>query len=158
MSAENILAFLHLLSAFWYVAGLVAVQISLVRAWQDAGLDVRAQSLEEASHYQGVLLVPGAIAAGTSGVFLWAQMDYNLITTGWLVLVEAFYIATLLVCLPLIGAGLRRARLAALQARRAGEATPELEQAMTDNVPLAFSGFATILLVLMTGVSVFKPF
>jgi len=63
---DNVLAFLHVLSAFWYVAGLVAVQISLVRAWQNAELEVRVQSLEEASHYQGVLLVPGAIAAGTA--------------------------------------------------------------------------------------------
>src|SRR5439155_22367060 len=52
----------HLLAALWYVAGLTAVQLSLVRAWQHDDIAVRADSLEEAAHYQGVLLVPGAIA------------------------------------------------------------------------------------------------
>ena len=158
MSAENIFLFLQLLSAFWYVAGLAAVQISLVRGWQSDDLRVRAESFDEASHYQGVLLVPGAIATGAAGVFLWAQMDYNLITTGWLLLLELLYIATLLVCLPVIGLGLRRVRLAALQARKAGRATPDLERAMADNVAIFFSGIATILLPVMTYLSVFRPF
>jgi len=158
VNAENILLFLQLLSAFWYVAGLSAVQISLVRGGQSDDLKVRAESFDEAWHYQGVLLVPGAIASGAAGVFLWAQMDYNLITTGWLLLLEVLYIVTLLVCLPLIGLGLRRVRLAALRARKAGRATPDLERAMADNVPLFFSGIATILLPAMTYLSVFRPF
>ncbi len=158
MNAANVFLFLQVLSAFWYVAGLAAVQISLVRGWQSDDLKVRAESFEEASHYQGVLLVPGAIATGATGVFLWTEMDYNLITTGWLVLLEVLYIVTLLICLPLIGLGLRGARLAALQARKAGRATPEMEQAMADNVPLFFGGIATILLSAMTYLSVFRPF
>lgn len=137
--------------------GLTAVQISLVRAWQHRELSVRADSLEEASHYQGILLVPGAIAAVSSGVFLWA-LDYNLITTPWLVVEEALFAVTLLVCLPLTGTGIRRARLAALQARRAGESTPELEAAMADGVPLVVMGIATLLVPIMAALSVFKPF
>ncbi|MDO8615504.1 MAG: DUF2269 family protein [Dehalococcoidia bacterium] len=157
MDAAEVFTFLHLLSVFWYVAGLAAVQIPLVRAWQSGEVTARWESLEEASHYQGVLLVPGAIAAVATGLFLWAQLDYSLVTTGWLIAVEALYIATLLVCLPLIGMGLRRARLAALQARRAGRTTPELEQAMADNVPLVFSGIATLLVPAMTALAVFRP-
>ncbi len=157
MNADNAFTLLHLLATFWYVSGLTAVQLALVRAWQGEEVKSRADSLEEASHYQGILLVPGAIASGASGLFLWAQLDYNLITTAWLLALEALYIVTLLVCLPLIGMGLRRARLAALQARKSGRATPELEQAMADNVPLVFSGIATILLPVMTYLSVFRP-
>lgn len=158
MNADNILAFLHLLAAFWYVMGLSAVQMALIRAWQTSELNVQLPALEEASHYQGVLLVPGAIAAVATGVFLWAQMDYSLISTGWLLVVEGLYIVTLLVCLPLIGMGLRRARLAALKARRAGGPVPELEQALADNVPLFFGGIATLLVPVITYLSIFKPF
>jgi len=118
----------------------------------------RAESFVEAAHYQGVLLVPGAIAVGASGLFLWAQMDYNLLSSGWLILLELIYVAVLLVCLPLTGMGLRRARLAALQARKRGGATPELELAMTDTVPLVFSGVATLAVPLMLLLSVFRPF
>jgi uncharacterized membrane protein len=158
VNADNILAFLHLLAAFWYVMGLSAVQMALIRAWQSGELNVQVAALEEASHYQGVLLVPGAIAGVATGVFLWAQLDYSLISTGWLLLVEGLYIVTLLVCLPLIGMGLRRARLAALKARRAGRTGPDLEQALADNVPLFFGGIATLLVPVITYLSIFKPF
>jgi len=154
---DDLLLFLHILAALWYVAGLTAVQLSLVRAWQHEDLAVRADSLEEASHYQGMLLVPGAIASASSGLFLWAQLDYNLISTPRLLVLEALYIATLLVCLPLVGIGLRRARLAALQARKSGRATPQQELAMSDSVPLIFAGVATLLVPVMAALSVFRP-
>lgn len=158
MTGDKLFVLLHLLASFWYVAGLVAVQIPLVRAWQSGEVTARLESLEEASHYQGVLLVPGGIAAVASGLFLWARLDYNFITTAWLLVLELMYILTLLVCLPLIGMGLRRARLAALKARRAGKSTPELEEAMADNVPLVFGGIATILVPAMAYFAVFRPF
>ena len=157
MSAQEALTFLHVLGSFWYVIGLTAVQISLVRAYQREDLKTRVDSIEEASHYQGILLVPGAIAAISSGVFLWA-LDYNLITTPWLVVLEVLFAVTLLVCLPLTGTGIRRARIAALRARRAGKSTPELDAAMTDGVPLVVMGLATALVPAAVALSVFKPF
>lgn len=147
----------HILSAFWYVGGLTAVQLACVRAWQNDELNARTEALEEASHYQGVLLVPGAIASVATGLFLWAQLDYALLTTPWLLALEALYIVTLLVCVPLGGIGLRRARIAALQARKAGRSTPELEQAMRDSVPLVFGGIAALLVPVMVYFSVFRP-
>lgn len=157
MDADEVFAFVHILGAFWYVAGLTAVQLSFVRAWQSKDLSVRADSIEEASHYQGMLLVPGAIVSVASGLFLWARLDYDLITTPWLLCLEALYIVTLLVCLPLTGIGLRRARVAALRARKAGGATPELEQAMSDGTPLVAGGIASLLVPLMAALSVFRP-
>ena len=157
MNADNLFLFIHILAAFWYVAGLTAVQLSLVRAWQAEPLDVRVDSFEEAAHYQGILLVPGAIASVASGLFLWAQLDYDLFTTPWLVALEALYIATLLVCLPLTGIGLRRARLAALQARKSGQPTSQQAQTMSDSGPLIAGGVATLLVPVMTALSVFRP-
>jgi uncharacterized membrane protein len=157
VDSDNAFLFIHILAAFWYVAGLTAVQLSLVRAWQSEALDVRADSLEEASHYQGILLVPGAIASIASGLFLWAQLDYDLLTTPWLLALEALYVITLLVCLPLTGIGLRRARLAALQARKTGRATPQQAQAMSDGGPLVAAGVATLLLPVMAALSAFRP-
>jgi uncharacterized membrane protein len=157
-TADNALALLHVLSAFWYVMGLTAVQLPMVRAWQTEDLDARAEGLREASHYQGVLLVPGAIAAVASGLFLWAQLGYNLVATGWLLLLETLYVVTILVCLPLIGMGLRRGRLAALQAQKSGSLTPELERALNDSVPLVFGGIATLLVPAMAFLSIFRPF
>ena len=157
MDSDKALIFIHILAAFWYIAGLTVVQLSLVRGWQSQSLDVQADSFEEASHYQGILLVPGAIASVASGLFLWAQLDYNLITTPWLLALEALYVLTLLACLPLTGIGIRRARLAALQARKAGRATSQQTQAMSDGGPLITTGVATLLVPVMTALSVFRP-
>lgn len=157
MTSEEALTFLHILAAFWYVIGLTAIQLSLVRAQQHESPSVKADSIEEASHYQGILLVPGAIAAVSTGVFLWA-LNYNLITTPWLLIVEILYIVTLLLFLPLTGAGLRRARTAALQVAKSESATPEQTAAMSDPIPLTLMGLATILVPIITALSVFKPF
>lgn len=138
--------------------GLTAVQIPMIRAWQTEDLDTRVEGLQEASHYQGVLLVPGGIAAVASGLFLWAQLGYNLVTTSWLLLLEALYVITIIVCLPVIGMGLRRGRLAALQAQKSGSVTPELERALSDSVPLVFAGIATLLVPAMAFLSIFRPF
>jgi hypothetical protein len=153
----DLLLFLHLLSAFWYVMGLAAVQLSWVRASRADELSVRIAGAEEASHYQGVLLVPGAIAAGFSGAFYWASRDYNLATTGWLLALEALYVVTLLGCLPLIGVGLRRARFAALKARRSPDAEAELSAALGDTAPLIVGALASALVVAMTALSAWRP-
>ncbi|MEX0800959.1 MAG: DUF2269 family protein [Dehalococcoidia bacterium] len=157
MIVDDTLTWLHIVAVFWYVMGLAAVQFPLIRGWRLEELRLRVAAFDEASHYQGLLLVPGVIAAGISGVFMWTQMDYNLITTGWLIALEALYIVSLLVCLPLIGLGLRRARIAALRAEKTGEVTPELEEALADNVPIVFSGIATLLLPVMACLAVFRP-
>ena len=52
----------HVLALVWYVAGLTAVQISLIRAMQAENMGIRSDSFEEAAYYQGMLLVPGGIA------------------------------------------------------------------------------------------------
>ncbi len=156
-TADEVFIFLHVLAAIWYAAGLTSVQLALVRGWQAPEVNIRVVAFGEAAHYQGLLLVPGAIAVATTGLFLWGQLDYNFVTTPWLLGVEAMYIVTLLVCIPLIGMGLRRARIAALIAEHRGEVTPELEEAMADSVPLAFGGIATILVPAMVALSVFRP-
>ena len=157
MNADNILAFLHLLAVVWYVAGLTAVLLPLVGAWRSGDLPYQVTAFGEAAQYQGTLLLPGAIAVGATGVFLWAEMGYNLVATGWLLVLEILYLIVLLVCVPLLGLGLRRVRLLSLQAAKAGEVTAELEEALSDNVSIVFGGIAVILLPVMVYLSVFKP-
>ncbi len=156
---DKLFLFAHVMSLVWYVAGLTAVQISLIRAQQAENMGSRADSFDESAHYQGMLLVPGAIAVAATGLFLWSeQLGYNMFTTGWLILVEVTYILTLLVCLPFVGMGLRRARIAALQAKRKGRSTAELDAVMEDVVPLFFAGIATLLVPVAIALSVFQPF
>jgi hypothetical protein len=157
-TVDKLFLLAHVLAALWYVTGLTAVQISLIRAMQAEQMGTRSESFDEAAHYQGLLLVPGAIAVAATGLFLWSQqLGHNMFTTGWLIGVELIYIVTLLICLPFVGMGLRRARIAALQARRKGRSSPELDAAMSDNVPLFFAGVATLLIPVGVALCVFGP-
>lgn len=58
MIAEDTLTLLHILAVFWYVMGLAAVQFPLIRGWRIDDLKVKTSAFDEASHYQGLLLVP----------------------------------------------------------------------------------------------------
>jgi len=156
-TTDEAFVFAHILAAIWYAAGLTSVQLAIVRGWQSDSVSTKVDAFSEATHYQGLLLFPGSIAVVTTGLFLWGQLDYNFVTTPWLLIVEAMYVVTLLVCLPLVGMGLRRARIAALLAERRKDVTQELEEAMADNVPLVFGGIATIMVPLMVALSVFRP-
>jgi hypothetical protein len=57
----------------------------------------------------------------------------------------------------LIGVALRRARLTAIQAGKAGGIPPELQEARADNVPIVFTGIATLPLPVMARPAVSKP-
>ena len=152
---EDVLLFALIISAYWYVMGLAAVQLAYIRAMRSEGVPARLEAINDASHYQGVLLVPGAIAAGFAGAFYWTEAGNNLITSEWMWPLEAAFAVTLLVCLPLIGAGLRTTRIAALKARKDPALAPELDRALHESVVPAFGGLAVVLVVIMTAVSVF---
>ena len=47
--------------------------------------------------------------------------------------------------------------MASLQAEKAGGTTLELQEALADNVPIVFSGIATLLLPVMAYLAIFKP-
>lgn len=161
MSTEELLAFLHVTGGFVYVMGLTAVQVALARAQRAPDPAEKGDAIEEASHYQAVLLVPGAIAAGATGVFLWSYLDYNLITTPWLLVAEALFVFSLLVCLPVIGVGLNRGRIAALIVRKAQGTRPPNETqlaAMSDPAPLVFAGIATLAVPAMAFLELARPF
>jgi uncharacterized membrane protein len=188
MTTEELLLFLHVLGAFLYVVGLTAVQVPLARAQRAPSWTEKGEAIEEASHYQGVLLVPGAIAAAATGVVLWSYLEYNLITTPWLLVVELLFLVSLLMCLPVVGVALNRGRIAALMLRKGAarvetrerdgaleialvddegvalepatpvEPTAAQKAALSDPTPLAFAGLATLLVPVMAFLSITQPF
>ena len=66
--------------------------------------------------------------------------------------------AALCVFLPLLGVGLRRVRLLALQSRKRGEASAELRDALADRVPVVFGTAIALSMPLMAWLAVWKPF
>jgi len=151
------LTFLTIVLATAVVVGLALTQAAVQRAWATGDPSRQAEALGEARDAFGRLLVPAALATGTSGVFLAVESGYNLISTRWLVATEALYLLVLVILLPLLGFALERVHLLALEAFKKGASTVELEEALADRAPAVLGAGIAFVLIAATALAVFKP-
>ncbi|MSP22601.1 MAG: DUF2269 family protein [Dehalococcoidia bacterium] len=149
---------LHLLALFWMMWGLGAVMVPVWRAWRAEPIEEKTLLLTEATVAERTALLPALIATGITG-FAWAAaIDMNPVTTGWLVAVEVIFALDVFIFAPLMGVGLRRVHLLALQAAKQCEVTDALRDALADNVPLVFGSLIVLSVPLQLMLAVFKPF
>ena len=149
---------LHMLALFWMMAGLGNVVVPIWKAWAAESIERKALMLSDAQRNETTWLLPGMLASALTGYAWAASADWNVLTTGWLVALEAVFALDLFIFLPLMGVGLRRVRLLALQAEKRGEVTEELHDALADNVPLVFGTLIAVSVPAMVWLAVFKPF
>ena len=142
----------------WLGAGLGAVYPNILRAWSTKDVKYQMHCLVEAANSETRILLPGAMSTGITG-FFWATSEgYNFLKDGWLAALSASFVFFWFVCLPLLGFGLRRARLASLIAAKKGQTTPELQEILDDRVPIVFGTLLVASVPLMALFAVFKPF
>ena len=154
------LRMIHLLALFWMMGGLGAVMVPIWQAWRlpASDVDTRAVLLSQAQQSETRWLLPGLLAAALTG-FAWAASDdIDPVGTGWLVALEAVFLIDAFIFVPLMGVGLRRVHLLALQASKRGQVTDELREALADNVPVVFGTLVVLTVPLMLWLAVFKPF
>lgn len=152
------LRLLHMLALFWMMAGIGSTVVPVLRAWRTAPIEEKTLLLMQARGNQSLWLVPGTIATALTG-FAWAAAeDWNPVTTGWLVALEVLFALHVFLFLPLFAVGLRRVELLARIARREGRESPELREALADNVPLVFGVLIVVTVPVMAWLPVFKPF
>ena len=149
---------LHTLALFWMMAGLGNTVVPVWKAWRAGDLDVKALLLSDAEHNQRTWLLPGMLAAMFTGYAWAAAADLNIVRTGWLLALQVVFLVDLFILLPLLGVGLRRVRLLALQSRKRGAVSDELRDAMADNAPLVLGTLIALSVPLMVWLPVFKPF
>ncbi|MCC6960956.1 MAG: DUF2269 family protein [Dehalococcoidia bacterium] len=149
---------IHVLALVWLGAGLGATYPLILRAWASKDLKYQMYCLTEAANNETRILLPGAMATGVTGFFWATAAEYNFVKDGWLFALSAIYIVVYFVCLPLMGFGLRRARLASLIATKKGEETEELREILQDKVPLVFSTVIVLSVPVIAWLAVFKPF
>lgn len=149
---------IHLLALFWMMAGVGTTIVPIWRAWRTSDPDTRALLLSEAQQSEARWLLGGLLAVAFTGFGWAASQDLNLVRTGWLLALEVTFVIDVLIFLPLMGVGLRRVRLLALQARKQGGMTPELQEALADNVPLVFGTLIVLTIPLMVWLPVYQPF
>ena len=158
MSAVTIWHFLHICAVLLMAAGVGAVMMPVYRAWRAKDVRFQMAAFRQAADNETGVLLPGALLSGATGVGWGAAADWNFVKDGWLLALWLVYLLTVFICLPLLGLGLRRARLLSLQAAKTGEITPELEAALADNVPLVFGTLIIVLMGVRVWLAVFKPF
>jgi hypothetical protein len=141
----------------WMGAGLGAVYPNILRAWASKDVKYQMHCLVEAANSETRILLPGAMSTGITG-FFWATAEgYNFVKDGWLAMLSLLFIFFWFVCLPLMGFGLRRARLASLIAVKKGTETEELRAILDDRVPIVFGTLLVISVPLMAAIAIFKP-
>ncbi len=149
-----------MLALAWLGAGLGSTYPLILRAWSEKkDINRQAQMLIDAANNETRILLPGAMATGITG-FFWAvsQEELNFAKDGWLLALSISFVFFYFICLPLLGFGLRRARIAALIAQKKGEVTPELKEILDDRVPVVFSTLLVISVPLLAWLAVYKPF
>jgi hypothetical protein len=148
----------HTLSLVWLGAGLGATYPLILRAWATKDVKYQMYCLVEAANNETRVLLPGAMATGITGFFWAVAAEYNFVKDGWLAALTLLYIFFYFVCLPLLGFGLRRARLASLIAAKKGEETHELRAILDDRVPIVFGTILVLSVPLLAWLAIFKPF
>lgn len=149
---------IHILAMIWLGAGLGATYPLILRAWAAKDLKYQAWCLIEAANNETRVLLPGAMATGITGFFWGVAEGYNYVRDGWLAALTLLYILFYFVCLPLLGFGLRRARIAALIAQKKGQETEELRMILDDRVPIVFGTLLVLSVPLLAWLAIFKPF
>ena len=145
------------LALIWLGAGLGASYVLVLKAWWAKDLRHQMYCLIEAANNETRVLLPGAMLAGVTGFFWGVAANYHLFQDAWFGMLALLFVIFWLVCLPLYGFGLRRARIAALTAQKKNEETPELREILDDKVPLVFGTVLLLSVPLMAWIAVFKP-
>ncbi len=150
--------FVHLVSLFVMMGGIGATVVPIWRAWSVPSLEEKALLLQIAQRGETLVLLPGMVAVFFSGYGWAAGAGWNVVTTGWLVVLQVITMIDIFIFIPLMGIGLRRVRYLALAAAKQGEMTDDLRTALADNVPVVFGTLIVLTLPFMVALPVFKPF
>jgi hypothetical protein len=148
----------HVLALVWLGAGLGATYPLILKAWAAKDVKYQMYCLVEAANNETRVLLPGAMATGITGFFWAVSEEYNFVRDGWLAALSLLFVFFWFVCLPLLGFGLRRARLASLVAAKKGQETQELRDILDDRVPVVFGTLLVLSVPLMAWLAIFKPF
>jgi len=157
MIAQSVWKILHVLSLFLYVGGLGGVLVPLYSSWFSRDVRFQSAAFQQAARGETSVLLPGMLLTGLTGVFWAASAGYSYIKDLWLLILAALYLFNVFICLPLMGVGLRRARLLALQAAKSGQISDALRETLNDNVPMVFGTVMVLLLPVMAWLAIFKP-
>jgi len=160
MSLIDVTRLLHVLSAFWFVSGLVARDVVLAQA--RSAMDIaRVQTLVAAADpFERLMVIPGSMAVFALGLLTWWAEHLPLWGSGtrW-VTVSLVLFASTIPLVPLVF--LKRGKVfgeAFGAAVREGRVTPELTAALDDRAVMAARWYEKVVVAVVIVLMVTKPF
>lgn len=160
MSLADVLQFLHVVAAFWFVTGLIGRDVVLALARRSDDLGRIRTFLEASAPFERLMVIPGSFAVLVLGILTWWAQHLPLwgANTRW-VPVSLIVFATSIPLVPLVFLPRGRVFEAALtQAVEAGRVTPELTAAFHDPVVAAARWFELAVIAVVVLLMVAKPF
>jgi len=164
MNPAVILRLLHVLTAIWFISGLLGRWLALSHAGKATDVRVAFEFSEFAGRFERLMVIPGSILVLLLGLLTaWIQGQPMLgflqgASTNWLLVSIVLYLSSLpLVPLVFLPRGARFAE--AMQAALArGEVTSELRGSFADPAVLAGHVYELLVVFLVLVLMVVRPF
>ena len=151
---------LHVLTAFWFVAGLLGRNITMARARTASDIRTLDELVTLSGRFERMMVIPGSIAVTVLGLLAaWALGQPLAGTNNWWLLTSLLLFVAIGLLVPVVFLPHGKVFEHALaDAKAAGEVTPELRAALRD--PAVRNARAAELLVVaaIVALMVTKPF
>src|ERR1700694_1366149 len=98
MTAQHVWQILHILSLFVYVGGLGGVLLPIYSGWAHKDVHYQAAAFQQAADSETVVLLPGILLTGVTGVFWAAAAGYSYIHDLWLLFLAMLYGFSVFIC------------------------------------------------------------
>ena len=147
----------HVLTAFAFVAGLIGRDVTIAQARRSSDLASVTDLLEVANRFDTIVKI-GSVAVLVFGIVAMVVGDLTLADNGWLIASIALYLALGLL-VPIVF--LPRGRIfdrALVDAKACGQVTAELTAAFHDRAVALARNAEFVVVVVIIGLMVLKPF
>jgi hypothetical protein len=150
----------HVLSAFWFVAGLIGRDVTLGKARRARDVRVVGELAELAGRFDRAMVMPGSIVVLALGLITaWVQGRPFTGTGNWWLLTSLLVYLSIVPLVPLVF--LPRGRIfegALADATQRGEVTLELTTSLNDRAVLGARLYERLAVVTVLVLMVTKPF
>ena len=154
------LKLLHVVIAFWFVAGLIGRTVVIRQASRSAEVATVTELMRLAGRFENLMVIPGSVAVLVAGLFTAWSQHHPWFAQGsyWLPTAVGTYVASMAL-VPLVFLPRGRVFEAALEgARNAGRVTPELTAAFRDRAVWAARTTEALVVAFVLALMVLKPF
>ncbi len=151
---------LHVLAGFWLVAGLVGRTVTIGQARRQADIERVDALMGAAGRFEKLMVIPGSAAVLVLGLITMVAQGRSLLDDGnaWLPTALVLFLLTAAM-VPTIFLPRGKAFEAAFEeAKVAGEVTPGLSRAFADPIVALARRVELVLVAVVIGLMVLKPF